>query len=162
MIWFLLLLLLVIITIVFLSLIVAIQINFVFSSSREDLHITLQWFEPLIKVIIRIEELKPKYEIFLFNRSIYSKKLISSKKKSRLNVKNSVSTLEDIKIDAEYGFSDPYETGIAFGAINMIEGLPNVASIKQHPNYMVSESYINVNGTAKIHIGSALAQILRN
>lgn len=142
-------------------LIKAVQIQFEFNSDNEYLQITLLWFDPLLKVVIHLEEMRPKYKVFLLNKKVYDNVFKSQKKESRFNVKKSISAIKDVHIETEYGFNDPYETGIASGAIHMIEGWPNVTSIDQHPDFMVSEPFIHVKGTAKIHIGSALAQIMR-
>lgn len=146
---------------ILLMLIKAVQIQFEFDSDNEYLQITLLWFDPLIKVVIHLEEMKPKYKVFLLNRKIYINSVMSQKKESRFNVKKSIPAIKDVHIETEYGFDDPYETGIANGAIHMVEGLTNVTSIDQNPDFMVSEPFVHVKGTAKIYIGSALAQIMR-
>jgi hypothetical protein len=64
-------------------------------------------------------------------------------------------------MDLDYGFSDPYITGITCGSINAASELADFVDLSQKPDFMSEDDYIRLDATAKVNIGNTLLNYLK-
>ena len=133
---------------------------FVHFNSFSDLNVTLIWLYPVLKSVISSENDSFILSIFLFNKRILKKQLTIN----RINTQNrnffSKIQPTDIHVSAQYGFKDPYFTGLIFGGINMISKFFTLESLYLRPNFLASDDFINIDATAKLNLGRSLLKLV--
>ncbi len=140
---------------------VTMKIMFRFDSEESDINLTLLWLYPILKAVIAKETTGLVLYVYLFNKSIICKPLKARNQKSnKLELVRRVNPTE-VKVDAFYGFRDPFVTGIACGAINIASQYINIDSVSQTPNFVSDKDYIYVDATAKVNMGSAIVNLLK-
>ncbi len=154
------LLLIAVVILLVLLFMVASRIILHFDSTSSDLNLTLLWLYPILKSVISSENDTFTLSIFIFSKRIFKKQLTNNKTKGRnKNLLGKVNPT-DIHINAQYGFEDPYFTGLAFAAINMIPKFVSLESLDQRPDFLVSSDFININATAKLNLGQFLLKLV--
>ena len=140
--------------------IVASKIIVHFDSTSSDFNATLLWLYPILKSVISSENDAFTLSIYFFSKRVFKKQLTNHKTKG--NNKNLLSKLNptDVHINAQYGFKDPYFTGLAFAALNMIPRFLSLESLYQRPDFLVSNDYINIDATAKLNLGRFLLNLV--
>ncbi|MDP4180619.1 MAG: DUF2953 domain-containing protein [Bacillota bacterium] len=139
----------------------SLKARFIFDTEESDMHLTLLWLPPLFKAIVEMVNARPVFTIIVLNKKVYTKVLKG--KKQTFNKRQLLDKVnpEDFIVNAYYGFSDPFTTGIATGVMSMLSGFADIASINHCPDFTSSKDYIYVDATAKINLGSALLNLLR-
>ncbi len=133
---------------------------FVHFNSSSDLNVTLIWLYPVLKSVISSENDSFILSIFLFNKRILKKQLTINKINTQN--RNFFSKIQptDIHVSAQYGFKDPYFTGLIFGGINMISKFFTLESLYLRPNFLASDDFINIDATAKLNLGRSLLKLV--
>jgi hypothetical protein len=133
---------------------------FVHFNSSSDLSVTLLWLYPLLKSVVSSENDSFFLSIYLFNKKILRRQLSISK--MNMQNKNFFSKLHptDIHINAQYGFKDPYFTGLIFGGINMISRFFTLESLYQYPNFLAHDDFIAIDASAKLNLGRSLLKFV--
>jgi len=153
---------LIIITIIIALLFVAaLRVKVVFDTERTDLHLTLLWLYPFIKVLVTIEDTKPVLSFYLFKKNLFKKIIKKGKSKSSGVQMIKIINPKHVSINANYGFRDPSTTGIACGAINVASQFINIESINHNPDFITESDYIYLNATANVNLGTALINLLK-
>ncbi len=149
-------------TIILLAFLIDLKIKLVFNSEKSDIKMSLLWLSPLIKAFVSMKNSLPILNIYLFNRLVLKKTIKRRNKKSRdMNLVQLVNP-RDIHVDVQYGFKDPFETGIACGVINIASQFINIDSIKQTPDFVSTDDYIYLDATAKVNLGTALVNFFKS
>ncbi|TCQ02067.1 hypothetical protein [Serpentinicella alkaliphila] len=140
--------------------IVASNIIFHFDSTSSDVNVTLLWLYPILKSVVSLENNSLTLSIFIFSKKIFKKQMSSHNSESRnKNVLKKINPT-DVRINAQYGFKDPYFTGLTFAALNMIPSLLKLESLYQKPDFLVTNDFININATAKLNLGRFLLALV--
>lgn len=154
--------LILILIIVLLTLLFAvdIKVKLTFNTNRNDLHITLLWLYPLVRIAVTAENYKPILSFSLFGLRLFNMKLNSNMNKSKgMDYLHKVS-MKNVCINAGYGFLNPYITGITCGAVNMASQFINIASLNHYPDFMPLSDYIDFDATADVNLGNTLVSFL--
>lgn len=139
---------------------VASRLVFSFDSVTSDAHLTLFWLYPLVRSEVKREANGFVLTVYLLNKKILLKELKANPGTSRN--KNLIWKLHptDIHIRTRFGFRDPFATGLACSAISAIPRFFAVDSLRQLPDFLAPDDYINVDGTAKLNLGRSLLKIM--
>jgi hypothetical protein len=131
-----------------------------FDSTTSDLKLTLLWLYPFLKSVVSSENGRLILNVYLFNKRILKRQIMSSKidMQNRNYLKNIHPT--DINISAQYGFRDPYFTGLTFCAINMISRFFTLESLSHKPSFLTEDDYINIDATARLNLGRSLLKLV--
>ncbi|MBB6214325.1 hypothetical protein HNQ80_000394 [Anaerosolibacter carboniphilus] len=139
---------------------VASKIIIHFNSASSDLNVTLLWLYPVLKSVVSSENDSFILSIYLFNKRILKRQLTISK----INMQNrnffSKINPTDIHISTQYGFKDPYFTGLIFGGINIISRFFALESLYQRPSFLANDDFINIDATAKLNLGRSLLKLV--
>lgn len=129
-------------------------------NSSSDLNVTLLWLYPILKSVVLSENDSFVLSIYILNKRIFKRQLAVSK--INMQNKNLLSKINptDININAQYGFKDPYFTGLIFGGINMISRFFTLESLYQRPNFLANDDFINIDATAKLNLGRSLLKLV--
>ena len=149
------------ITFIILLFVIALRVKVVFNSDKADINMTLLWLDPFIKAFVTMENSKPVLKLYIFNNIVLKRTLNRGKGKYKGLKLIQLTNPKDIHVDVRYGFSDPFTTGIACGAINAASQFINIDSINQTPDFMTANDYIYLDATAKLNLGSTLIRLLR-
>ncbi len=159
-----LLIIFIIVVLIVLLFLFALKIRLVLNTDNSEISVTVLWLYPFIRAFVSIENATPILKIYLFKKQILKraiKGVINRVKKKHGGMELiKISDPKDIHVNVNYGFSDPFTTGIACGVINMASQLINIDSINQTPDFMSSNDYIYLDATAKVNLGSTLFQFL--
>jgi len=149
------------ITILTLIGLITVKVRLVFNSEKSELNMTILWIKPLIKAFIKLEETKPFLSLYLFNKIFFKKSLqgFSDKQKGRQLLE--ITSPKDVQLNIEYGFKDPFTTGIACGVINVASQFANVKSLKHTPDFISVKDYVYLDANAKVNLGSSLIKFLK-
>jgi len=153
-------LLLLLLLFIFLLFTVASRINLSYDSARSDMHLTLRWLHPLLRSVIAREGSRFLIRIYLLNKRVLTK-LIKPKQYTKRNgniLRNLKPT--DIHVNAQYGFRDPFVTGLACSTVSAVSQLLNVESLHQKPDFLANSDYINLDATAKLNLGRLLMKLI--
>ncbi|HYE10436.1 MAG TPA: hypothetical protein VEF53_09670, partial [Patescibacteria group bacterium] len=136
------------------------KVDFIFNSSSADMHLTLFWLYPLLKSVITREDNSPVVTVYLLNKRILTKKI--NRKQNESGKENVLKSLHptDIHVDTQYGFRDPFITGLACSAITLASEFFNVESLNQKPDFLAINDYINLDATAKLNLGYSLIKLI--
>lgn len=139
----------------------ALHIRLKYHSNESSINVSLVWLEPFFKAFIIIKDLDIYLKLYLFDKLIFNRKLKKQKTKSRgLNLVKKADP-QNVHVDVQYGFRDPFMTGISCGLMNFTSEFIDVESMNQVPDFMASDDYIQLDATANINIGSTLLKMLR-
>lgn len=142
-------------------------------NSYEDtnVHIVVSWLYPFLKATVIRESSELKLTLYLFSKKIYTRylmpekvKRVKGKERSYRHYISYVKTLElqEVKLNACYGFLDPSVTGMLCGAIDLISQLFKVEYFNNNADFICDTDYFNIEVSAKINIMASLIRILRN
>ncbi len=136
------------------------KVDFIFNSSSSDMHLTLFWLYPLLKSVITREDNSPVVTVYLLNKRILTKKI--HRKQNASGKESVLKNLHptDIHVDTQYGFRDPFITGLACSAIALASEFFNVESLNQKPDFLAINDYINLDATAKLNLGYSLIKLI--
>ncbi len=157
-------LLLILLTIVLLLIVllftVKSKVDFIFNSTNSDMHVTLFWLYPLLRSVITKEDTRLVLTMYLLNKRILTKQI-----NRKQNISGNESILKrlhptDIHVDTQYGFRDPFVTGLACSAITLVSEFFNVESLRQKPDFLAVNDYINLDATAKLNLGHSLMKLI--
>ncbi|SHI76011.1 hypothetical protein [Lutispora thermophila] len=131
-----------------------------FDSISSNFTIQLLWLYPVLKSVAWSESDGFHLNIYLFNKRIIKKRIIN--RKTDLKNMNWLKKLNptDIHIIAEYGFKDPYFTGLLFGAISTISRFFTLESLRQKPCFSSVSDFVNIDATAKLNLGSSILRLV--
>ena len=141
---------------------VAANVIFEFDSLKEDMSLAIIWIYPFLKAVVTKKDQSPYVTVYLFNKSIFSKQL-NTGKKPKYDLKRLASIVKpfDVRLNTGYSLGDPFMTGVACGAINMASQFINIDSIEQNPDFTSVNDYICVDATAKVNIGRAIVNFIK-
>lgn len=136
------------------------KVNFNFESINSEMNLTLLWLYPLIKSVIVKENNEFALTVYLLNKRIFTKQI--KRKQEVSDNKNILRNLNptDIHVNTQYGFRDPYVTGLTYSAISMISQFFNVESLRQSPDFLTTNDYINLEANAKLNLGNSLMKLI--
>jgi hypothetical protein len=139
---------------------VASKIIIHFDSAASDLNLTLLWLYPILKSVVSTENDKFILDVYFFNKRILKRQIKANK--TEMQNRNLLRKLKptDINISAQYGFRDPYFTGLAFGAVSMISKFFTLESLCQKPNFLVSDDFVEIDATARLNLGHSLLKLV--
>jgi hypothetical protein len=140
---------------------VSLRLKFIFDTEKSNMNLKLFWLNPFLKVLITMENMKPIFRIHLFNKEVYKGSIRENKNKTNGRDLIKVVKPKEIHINTNYGFRDPFTTGVACGAINVASQLINIDSIQQNPDFMAEADYFRLDATANLNIGSTLINLYR-
>lgn len=155
---FVLLMLLLLLTILLFT--VTSKVNFNFDSVTSDINLTLLWLYPLIRSVIVKKNNEFTLTVYLLNKRIMTKQI--KRKQDVSDNKNVLRSLNptDIHINTQYGFRDPFVTGLTYTAISMVSQFFNVKSLRQSPDFLTMNDYINLEANAKLNLGNSLIKLM--
>ena len=139
---------------------VASRIDLSYDSARSDMHLTLRWLHPLLMSVIVKEG-----NGFLLLVYLLKKRVLAKLMKPKQYTKRSGNILKSLKpteihVNTQYGFRDPFVTGLACGAVSAVSQLLNVESLHQKPDFLANSDYINLDATAKRNLGRLLMKLI--
>lgn len=131
-----------------------------FDSTTSDLNLTLLWLYPVLKSVVSSENGRFILSVYFFNKRILKRQMMSSTRdmQNRNFLKKFNPT--NINICTQYGFKDPYFTGLTFCAINMISRFFTLESLYQKPSFLSYDDYINIDATARLNLGRSLLKLV--
>jgi hypothetical protein len=99
--------------------------------------------------------------IYLLNKRVLTKQI--KRKQYAKGNRNIIRNLDptDIHVNTQYGFRDPFVTGLACSAITMASEFFNVESLHQKPDFLAINDYINLDATAKLNLGNSLMKLVQ-
>lgn len=155
---FVLLMLLLLLTILLFT--VTSKVNFNFDSVTSDINLTLLWLYPLVRSVIVKKNNEFTLTVYLLNKRIMTKQI--KRKQDVSDNKNVLRSLNptDIHINTQYGFRDPFVTGLTYTAISMVSQFFNVKSLRQSPDFLTMNDYINLEANAKLNLGNSLIKLM--
>ena len=153
-------LLLLLLLFIFLLFTVASRIDLSYDSARSDMQLTLRWLHPLLRSVIVKEGNGFLLLVYLLNKRVLAK-LMKPKQYTKRNG-NILKGLKptEIHVNTQYGFRDPFVTGLACGAVSAVSQLLNVESLHQKPDFLANSDYINLDATAKLNLGRLLMKLI--
>ena len=137
------------------------HIQLKYHSDESNINVTLVWLEPFIKALVTIEDLNIYLKLYIFDKLIINRKL--KKQQTKLQGLDLIKKTDpqDVHVNVQYGFRDPFMTGISCGLINFTSEFIDVESMNQIADFMARDDYIFLDATTNINIGSTLLKILR-
>ena len=145
---------------------VSLRVKIVFDTCKTNLNMTLLWLHSFIKALVTIEDSSPMVTLFLLNKKIFKRRLFKERLKSSKGKLNGMELIKvvdssDVHVNAQYGFRDPFNTGIACGAISAASQFINIDVINQQPDFTTENDYIYLDAKANVNIGSTLINLIR-
>ncbi len=139
---------------------VASRIEFHFDSAAARFKLAILWLYPFLKAEVSSEDSGYTLQLFLFNKRIL-KRIMNVNKKISGNMYD-IQRLHptNIAIKAQYGFQDPYFTGMFCTVISMISQFFSVDSLSQQPDFLAFDTYINIDATARLNLGRSLLALV--
>jgi hypothetical protein len=159
--------LLIVLVVIILLFTVALKVKVVVDTCKTNLNMTFLWLHSFLKALVTIEDTKPMVTLYLLNKKLFKRKLKTGKGKDEGKGKFSnmdfvkLVDYRDVHVDAQYGFRDPFTTGITCGAINAATQFINIDSINQAPDFATDNDYIYLDARAKVNMGSTLIKFLK-
>ncbi len=139
---------------------VASKIIIHFDSAASDFNITLLWLYPVLKSVVSWSNDRFILNVYFFNKRILKRQMISGK--TDMQNRNLLRKINptDVNISAQYGFRDPYFTGLAFCAINIISKFFTLESLYQKPSFLANDDYVEIDATARLNLGRSLLKLV--
>lgn len=136
------------------------RINLVLDSTSSDMHLTLFWLYPFLKVIIKKADSSLVMNVFLLNKRILTRDI--NRMQNGYGNKSDIRSFNptNIRVDTRYGFRDPFATGLACSAITLLSEFFNVESLQQKPDFLAVSDYINLDATARLNLGHSLVKLI--
>jgi predicted membrane protein len=153
--------LIVAITFIILLFVFTLRIKLVIDSDKPEINMSLFWLNPFINAFVNIENTVPMLKVYLFKQLIMKKALKIRKKKYGGMELIKLSDPKDVHVNVQYGFRDPFTTGVTCGVINMASQFINIDSINQTPEFMSDDDYVHLDATAKVNLGSTLIKLIK-
>lgn len=156
--WILFILLLVL----FLAFTIAFKIAFTLDTKKENVKLVLLWMYPFMKIVAEGNAATPQLSLYFFRKKVYSKQIHMGKKLDnghRAGIIKAASP-SDIDIDIDYGFRDPFVTGVTCGSIGAASEMADI-SIRQYPDFITDVDYIYLNATANVNAGRTMLNYFR-
>lgn len=138
------------------------QTKLVFDTCKSDMHATILWLYPFIKIIAEMENSAPVLNIYVFKKHFATKHL--KKGKGKFTPKDGLNIAEphNVCIITKYGFRNPSATGITCGVINFASQFIYIDSFYNDPDFMSSNDFFYLEATANVNLGTALINLLRH
>lgn len=158
------LLLLILLILIVLAFTVVLRVAFVLDTDNERVNLTLIWLYPFFKATVENGTSGLLLKIFIFKGKVYEHYLKSEAgdgNKNRVRLIR-MAKPENIRVNADYGFSDPFFTGIAYGAISVASSSMNTVSLHQNPDFTSGRDYIQMDAAAGINLGNMLLKLIRS
>lgn len=152
-------LLVIVLLLVILLFTVASKINLNFNTANSDMHLTLRWLYPLLNSVISWEDNRFVLTVYLFSKRILTKQINRKQNAGNRNILRRLKPT-DIYVNTQYGFRDPFLTGLACTLVNMVSQFFNVQSLCQKPDFLATNDYISLNATAKLNLGNSLMKLI--
>lgn len=144
----------------------ALRIKLVLDTDKSEITMTVLWLDPLIKAYVTSENAIPMLKVYVFHQLIFQRALNKALNKGRNKRGGTelvkLSRPKDVNVNVRYGFSDPFTTGVACGAINVASQFINIDSINQTPDFLSTDDYIYLDATAKVNLGSTLIRLFKS
>jgi len=145
---------------IFLLFTVTSRINLSYDSAKSDMHLTLRWLHPLLRSVIVREGSGFLILVYLLNKRILTKLIKPKQYTNRKgNILKSLRPTE-IHVNTQYGFRDPFVTGLACSAVSAVSQFLNVESLHQKPDFMANSDYVNLDAAAKLNLGYSLMKLI--
>lgn len=125
--------------------------------------VNIRYLYPFFKVIVSIKENVPYLMVYVLNAELFKKRLVK-----KVTSKGSASRLlkaakvTNVDVSTSYGLEDPFATGIVYGAMNLAAAYLPRARIRLLPDFMSSETYVNVNADANFKLGQTIVSYIKN
>ena len=103
----------------------------------------------------------PLLTVYLFKKKVYGGLVAAKGQTGRRTGIIKAASASDIRMDIDYGFRDPYVTGITCGSINAVSEIADFAELSQNPDFVTDEDYIRLDATAKVNIGNTILNYLK-
>ena len=145
---------------------IALRVKIVVDTCKTNLNMTLLWLHSFIKALVTIEDSRLMLTLYLLNKKIFKRRLFKEKLKSgkgKLRGMDFIKVVDsrEVHVNAKYGFRDPFNTGIACGAISAASQFINIDSINQLPDFTTENDYVYLDAKAKVNIGSTLIKLIK-
>ncbi len=154
-------LLLILLSAIMLAFVIALKIAFTLDTRKEDMKLVLFWLYPFIKITAEGSMTSPLITVYLFKKKVYGGMMDAQGQIGRKTGIIKAASASDIRMDIDYGFRDPYVTGITCGSINAASEIANFAELNQNPDFITDEDYIRLDATAKVNIGNTILNYLK-
>jgi hypothetical protein len=146
---------------------IELRVKIVFDTCKTNLNMTLLWLHSFIKALVTIEDSRPMLTLYLLNKRLFKRSLFKERLKSskgKLNGMDFIKVVDsrDVHVNAQYGFRDPFNTGIACGAISAASQFIDIDSINQLPDFTTENDYIYLDAKARVNIGSTLIKLIKS
>jgi len=158
---FLYVLLLIILFVIMLVFAVALKIAFTLDTRKEDMKLVLFWLYPFIKITAEGSMASPLLSVYLFKKKVYGSLMDVHGKTGRRTGLIKAASASNIRMDIDYGFRDPYITGITCGSINAVSELADFVELSQNPDFITDEDYVRLDATARVNIGNTVLNYLK-
>lgn len=131
-----------------------------FDTTSSDFNVTLLWLYPFLKSVVSKENDVFVLSLYFFNKRIFRRQLLGTQ--GSIQNKNTLGKIKltDLHIAAEYGFIDPYLTGLFHGAISIISKFFPVDVLYQQPSFWVNDDYIKIDATARVNLGRTILKLV--
>ncbi|EPR07999.1 hypothetical protein [Ruminiclostridium papyrosolvens] len=141
--------------------IIPLKTDFVLDTDNSILQATALWLHPFIMARITLENSNPILNIHVFGKHVLKRTL--KKKSGKGHSMDYLRAIEpeDIKVSTHYGFSNPFDTGITCGAVNMVSQLINISTFENEPDFLADKDYVYLNASAKMYMGPAIMKIFK-
>ena len=154
--WFFILLLLFCVYLIFTQLL---AVSFLFDTNNNDMHVSMHWMYPFLKITVRMENSTPQISAYVFKKRILSKAVQKKANKDISMLK--AFKLQDVHITAYYGLNNPFSFGILCGVIEFIKALFPIEVLEQYPELMPLNEYVLIEARANLNIGKTLVNFVR-
>jgi hypothetical protein len=138
------------------------KVNIVFNSDDAEMNMVLIWIKPLIKAEVYLKDTRLMLKVFLFNKKIMHRPLRRAKQENKGTGIVKFAEPEDVHMNVQYGFRDPFVTGIACGAVNASSQFINIDSFKETANFLTDKDYIYLNADAKVNLGLMFVRFFKS
>jgi hypothetical protein len=157
------LILVIILILIILLFTVALRIKVVLDTYKSNLNMSFLWLHSFLKALVTIEYSKPMLTMYFLNKKLFKRKLKSGSGAGKFSGFDLIKMAnpKHVHVNTNYGFRDPYNTGITCGAISMASQLINIDSINQNPDFTAAEDYIHIDASAKVNLGSTIIKLFK-
>ena len=140
---------------------VALKIAFTLDTKKEDIKLVVFWLYPFIKITAEGSVATPLLTVCLFKKKVYGSRINTRPQTSRGTGIIKAASASEIRMDIDYGFRDPYITGITCGSINAASRLADFAELRHNPDFVTDEDYIRLDAAANVNIGHTILNYLK-
>lgn len=135
------------------------RIDLVLDSTSSDIHATLFWLYPMVKSVVQKTGNRFVLTVYLFNKRVLCREIDQSEKPSGSTAIGRLKPT-DIHVETNYGFRDPFVTGLAISAVTLVCEFFKVESLLQKPDFLAANDYFNLNVTARLNLGQSLLKLI--